>query len=319
MENKIRISGNRVEIGQRLTVSFQRTLRIPEDGKTYPLPPTLGMFPVKDASDYLDRLPEGWIQEDDLPAVLIPMYQREALWLAFEAEKREPCAVMIGIGNMNALTGQKLETSLKADPQDYIVCPIQPWLDGINTGPEEVRQFVAVPLGMGYSVEGQITGKEEIGGFQIFVFPPYPGALSSLPKTKETPEGLLMFQAEPDRMGIAPGGKISQKIYPDPYGISVWDSSHPARLSVFILNSLQYQSVTGEDPPPTPISAQTYTEYGFPWFALYDEGLGSLPESEILKNLKSLRQMAQENTLPDAETDLKIKPTQVKQIKRESP
>ena len=30
-----------------LEVTFQRTLRIPDDGKTYPLPPGLGAFPVR--------------------------------------------------------------------------------------------------------------------------------------------------------------------------------------------------------------------------------------------------------------------------------
>lgn len=33
-----------IRIGQRFAVSFHRTLRIPDDGRTYPLPPGLGMF-----------------------------------------------------------------------------------------------------------------------------------------------------------------------------------------------------------------------------------------------------------------------------------
>jgi len=31
----------------------------------------------------------------------------------------------------------------------------------------------------------------------------------------------------PDEMGLAAGGKIKQKIYPDPYGISTWDIESP--------------------------------------------------------------------------------------------
>jgi len=34
-----------------------------------------------------------------------------------------------------------------------------------------IRQFVAMPLGSGYSVEEQITGKPEHGGLQIIVYP----------------------------------------------------------------------------------------------------------------------------------------------------
>jgi len=38
---------------------------------------------------------------------------------------------------------------------------------------EPFRQFVAMPLGKGYTVEGQVTGRENVGGIQIDVFPKY--------------------------------------------------------------------------------------------------------------------------------------------------
>ena len=37
--------------------------------------------------------------------------------------------------------------------QNYCVLPKQPWLDGINYGDGYIRQFVAMPLGKGYTVE----------------------------------------------------------------------------------------------------------------------------------------------------------------------
>jgi len=40
-------------------VSFQRTLRIPDDGKDYPLPPGLGRFPVHQVDDF-DGVPDQW-------------------------------------------------------------------------------------------------------------------------------------------------------------------------------------------------------------------------------------------------------------------
>lgn len=40
----------------------------------------------------------------------------------------------------------------------------QPWLDGIATGTGTIRQFVAMPLGLGYTVEGQLTEEEQFGG-----------------------------------------------------------------------------------------------------------------------------------------------------------
>jgi hypothetical protein len=66
--------------------------------------------------------------------VFIPMYQREALWLAFEAAPWKPNAAKIGVGRINALSGEPWDEQLHDDPQDYIVCPDQPWLDGTNVG-----------------------------------------------------------------------------------------------------------------------------------------------------------------------------------------
>ena len=46
----------------RLTIDFQRTLRIPDDDRTYPLPPGLGSFPLRHVDDFAERLPGTWLQ-----------------------------------------------------------------------------------------------------------------------------------------------------------------------------------------------------------------------------------------------------------------
>ena len=62
-------------------------------------------------------------------------------------------AIKCGVGKVNALTGQAWAPGLSKDPQNYMVRPEQPWLDGVVTGDGVVRQFVAMPLGMGVTVE----------------------------------------------------------------------------------------------------------------------------------------------------------------------
>ena len=42
---EVNIEQQRIRIGQRFSVSFQRTLRIPDDGRTYPLHRDLALFP----------------------------------------------------------------------------------------------------------------------------------------------------------------------------------------------------------------------------------------------------------------------------------
>ena len=62
-------------------------------------------------------------------------------------------AIKCGVGKVNALTVQAWAPGLSKDPQNYMVRPEQPWLDGVVTGDGVVRQFVAMPLGMGVTVE----------------------------------------------------------------------------------------------------------------------------------------------------------------------
>ena len=102
------IAGNRLHVGERFSLSFQRTLRIPDDGKIYPLPPGLGLFPVHRVEDFLTH---GTDRMKEYGGFFIPMYQREALWLGFGAAEWKPNAVKVGIGNVNAVSG---ETSLSS-------------------------------------------------------------------------------------------------------------------------------------------------------------------------------------------------------------
>ena len=95
------------------------------------------------------------------------MYQREALWIVFRRPPWRPCAVKVGVGTVNAVSGAPWDAVLRGDPQDYVVVPDQPWLDGINTGDDSVRQFVVIPLGSGATVEAAVTGAEAAGGIQL--------------------------------------------------------------------------------------------------------------------------------------------------------
>jgi hypothetical protein len=75
--------------------------------------------------------------------------------------------VKVAVGKVNAITGKRWRLKLTKTWQDYVVCPDQPSLDGINAGDGYIRQFFAMPLPMGCTVEGQVTGKEEFGGIQL--------------------------------------------------------------------------------------------------------------------------------------------------------
>jgi hypothetical protein len=56
------------------------------------------------------------------------------------------------------VTGEPYRPGLHREPQDFAVIPEQPWLDGFCVSRGVIRQFVAMPLGAGYTAEEQITG-----------------------------------------------------------------------------------------------------------------------------------------------------------------
>ena len=58
-------------------------------------------------------------------------------------------------------------------------------------------------------------------------------------------------------MGLAAGGRMEQKIYPDAYGIETWDPQNSGSVDVHIVNSEQYREITGKDPPPSPVTGES--------------------------------------------------------------
>lgn len=281
------IEKDAIRIGDRFAITFQRTLRIPDDGRAYPLPPGLGRFPILPVAEYADRVPPLW---RDRGGVFIPMYQREALWLGFHAAAWKPSAVKIAVGGINVISGQQDDAVLHAEPQDYVVCPDQPWIDGIHNGEGSIRQFVAMALGSGYTVEAAITGTEQVGGLQITVFDPRPGRFPDEPpiRSDRGPARTAMPKSGATAMGLGAGGTMKQRIYPDAYGIETWDQGNQGRILVHIVNSAEFFKITGQKPPPTPIHAGTYTRYGLPWFELYDEAKGDVRPSERLTGVKTI-------------------------------
>jgi hypothetical protein len=52
-----------IRFGSFTRISFYRTLRIPEDGRDYPLPAGLGRFPIHRVEDYADKVPAKWLED----------------------------------------------------------------------------------------------------------------------------------------------------------------------------------------------------------------------------------------------------------------
>ena len=278
----VRLDHDRLVLGD-VTVSFQRTLRIPEHG-VHALPPGLGRFPLRRVADYPDTAPPAWLEKG---GVMLPVYQREAMWLSFSADV--PSALKIGVGKVCAVSGKPWSDTLSHDPQNYVAVPLQPWLDGINSGDGTVRQFIAVRHGLGATVEGQVTGEETHGGVQLAFHGLTPAARK---RWEERPqplysEDLMVCASAPMSadMGMGAGGTMRQEIYDDERPISDYQPGG-MRIFVHLCSASQWRTITGEEPPVTPVSARAYTEAGLPWFDYFEADAGDLPPSQELSDVK---------------------------------
>ena len=248
----------------------------------------LGPFPLNHVDDYANRVPEAWGRHG---GVFLPMHQAEAMWIYFDASY--PMAVKIAAGKIDALTGEQWKNDLSSHPQDYLVVPGQPWLDGFCVGKGMIRQFVAMPLGEGYTAEEQLTGEAQHGGLQIVVYPMKASKFKELRLEREfTAYGPPHVMESPiDEMGLAPGGLMRQEVYEDEYGFDAWCTSVRARCFVHVLNSLQFFAVSRAEPPQEPPTAKEYAAAGLPWFDYYGGDLTALEGSKKLLGLDSVAVM----------------------------
>jgi len=305
MNDELVVTFPEVHDAARMRITLKRTLRIPDDDKTYPLPPGLGNFPLQHVDDHADRVPKSWLEHG---GVMLPMYQAEAMWISFNDRRfpynyilndSYPMAVKIATGKINAVSGQLWKDKLNRNSQDYVVATKQPWLDGYCVEKGVIRQFVAMPLGAGVTAEEQITGKAEHGGLQIIAYPMKREAYDRYfpPVIHETGTDYPMFSKRKPllasySMGLAPGGMMKQEIYEDEYKMEDWDLEHSSRCFIHLCNSMVWHDLTGKWPPTVPPTAREYTKAGLPWFDYYDDKLKSLKGSAVLNKLKSVVQFS---------------------------
>ncbi|OCL00592.1 uncharacterized protein K441DRAFT_105597 [Cenococcum geophilum 1.58] len=177
----VQCTDSQLVINGGFQIGFYRTLRVPEDGKVHNLPAQFGLFHLQNVAAYSEKLHKSnnssLLDIAKKSGVFFPMYQREAMWISFTLASWSPIheyAVRVFVGGINVVSGRKWdqpESSEKTRKQDYVIVPPQEHLDGIAVSRDTVRQFIAMPIGSGYSIEKQMTGKEDVGGLQLEVIP----------------------------------------------------------------------------------------------------------------------------------------------------
>lgn len=277
------------------TIAFQRTLRIPNDGRPYPLPAGLGEFPLEYTEQYASRAPRGW---RETPGFFFPMYQAEAMWISFggfTSASNYPFALKIAAGEIDAVNGCTVTEGLSRSEQDYVVLPDQPWLDGLCAERSCVRQFVAMPLGAGYTTGEQLNTRPEHGGMHFTAYP----MKRELYEERQRVEldAVRMEDCGYGRYGdvagaMAPAGRLERDIYDDPYGVDAWDLRSAVECTVHIANSRDYLAITGRCPPTALPTEHQYRNAGIPWFKAYNTDIQILRGSPRLAGLDRVAENA---------------------------
>jgi hypothetical protein len=110
---------------------------------------------------------------------------------------------------------------------------------------------------------------------------------AAAPKPSAALEGLFHFMDKArtmfDEMGIGRGGKIIQKIYPDPHGVNIWEQSPCATLACYLVNAEVFEEITGEK-IPRPVASENYSGA---WFGLQDKAEADVAGTGKFTPLKS--------------------------------
>ena len=246
----------------KLTIEFQRTLRIPDGEREFPLLPGLGRFPLFPVQELVDQGAAPWLEQVE---AMLPMYQSEAMWLSFQPsysvahEAFYPFAVKISAGQKDAISGRTWTTALHRNPQDYLVLREQSWLGGFSNGNGLVHQFVAVPFGNKEIVTAEAGAVDNTGKVQLEVYPLSRHAFE-LHHPTDSWKAHLLATANP----TTEKGNLTrelhtelepQKLNGNPFRHEDWDRDARATYSLHLANSLQWCAMTGSPPPSPPLSA----------------------------------------------------------------
>ncbi|GAA3709328.1 hypothetical protein [Gordonia hankookensis] len=276
-----------VHADAEMYIEFVRTLRVPDDDTTHPLPPGLGSFDLLSGGHIGSRSrPTGWHSAD----VLLPMWQSEAALINFASVY--PFLVRIGVDGVNAVTGRSFSADPDFDAEDYFEVPDQSWLAGFRTDASTVRQFVAAPAGSEARTDRR-AGPDD-GNVCLEVIPlrgeswearridPDHCSAGMVPEVDACGASLT------GSMGLSARGSVTRSIAAPVEPSENWHPTARSGAVLRIVNSVAWKELTGREPHHPPLTVDEYRRHRFPWSESYDDddlarrSVGALSEDPVL-------------------------------------
>lgn len=241
----------------RFTISFKRTLRLPDNVNLPCVPPTWGQFQLASLDDYKGMIPSSWGEHG---GIMLTMYQSDAMYLNFSGyrdKKRAspyPFVIKILSCDINRIIGQNNQSEIQSPPKDFLYYPIQSWLNGLHASDGQFKQFVAMRL------------HEENPILQIQVF-----------AMKSSCYERLYPQSNSDnadyystRWGASPADP-REPAPPNESESDKWDTRNGIVCFVHIVNTVVWREITGHSPSHDPFTLQRYQQSSLEWRDFYND------------------------------------------------
>ena len=238
----VALESRQMRLGSGLKVSFQRAQQLTKPaGK---VSPSYGALPIA-------------IDSRAAPAadLVVPLDDEDAMWIGFVATSEEPVAVRVRVlapEQVDAVTGGKWVDAIAADPQNYVVCPGQSALHGVQIEPDCARQFARVAqtsnaVGIERLELTSICSRTDVRAVEA------PHGPSPADRHEGRSTGIRRFDC--------PG--VPQTIVVDPHGLGFWSGAR-CTVSIALVSPDEYSALTGE-PRLAPLDpADTYRGWRLP-------------------------------------------------------
>jgi hypothetical protein len=303
-----------------LDLTIHRTVRVADGRSPSNLPPSLGRCKIYKVSDYKDRCPENWEPDavfvglHDVEALWLSFHTSKPLALLIgaggvNALTGEKLGTKLVEGGYCVTPPQPWLDGWKSSGDGSVYQFVAQRYEGGkgNTVAEQLIGEESKTGAIGIAVfeskeplkskHGPAEGYTGSANSDEFNWKNSSMVYDSAVMSKSLGETHTMCATSPIRsssmrkgrvsrmseMGVGKGGKITQKIYPDPYGLDVWKDAPTAVSAIYIVNAKELEEITG-DVIPKPVG---YENYGGNWFGLEDSTESDVPGSEKFTGLKS--------------------------------
>ena len=321
----VTIHADRVQIGRHFSVSFERTLRIPDDGRDYPLPPSLGQFPVRRVADYADRVPGGVARARRRVPAHVPArgdvaeLPRRALAAERGQGRRRQGQRALGrarttsgsSGDARGLRGRARRSRGWTASTPATASSASSW---------RCRSAWATPSRARSPARSATAGCRSSASTRSPAASPTSRRRAPARAARASPSAARSRRRPWRPRRRAPRWASRRAAGCASTSIPTRTASTPGTRPTTAASSCTSSTAScgarsrASRSRRRPVDARAYTNAGLPWFELYDDQLGDIPASDVLANVKSVAQKDAQHGFTGQQDDTPLQTPNVKPL-----